>query len=386
MATVALFATLALIAASCHGAPSPNLNGPKAARIHPPIRTSGTRILDATGAAVRFNGVGVRDFVGVGPPGTRCVTTPSSKEVNDIVDWGFNSVRVPLAWVHLEPNTPLAGPGGSLTHAWDGEYLSSLDRFVDEVTSRGLAVIFTLHNQFGTNTTKPSPCHVTSMPPWLYPGGMGDPKVAKCEFLEGITRSGAPESIWEGYGAVWTMLAERYANDPLVLGADLANEPYAGGPCSQSDAKLSDLYQELGEAIRRVNPDMAIIFEDAPPGAAEQGDFEVQQPPSVPNTIYSYHMYQPNWDPVGQAVNEAYWRRAREWGIPLIVGEFNAFGYAAPGAGYQPDWRSQTLRALTFWKAQGISWMAWSYSGGNHLIEKDGSPRADLISAFQRGY
>jgi hypothetical protein len=379
---------VALAASACHSAPptpTPNLIGPKAVRIHGPIHTKGTTIVDATGQTVRFNGIGVRDYVTVGDASSSCVSTPSAAEKRDIVAWGFNSVRIPLAWANLEPTAPTAASDGTLTHAWNAAYLSNLDGFVKAMTSQGLAVFFTLHNKFGSNSDKGS-CNLSSIPSWMYPQGIGDPGQAKCDFLQGTTQPGAPESIWDGYEAVWTMLSSRYANDAQVVAADLVNEPYPASPCGPTDTKLGDLYQRLGPAVRHQNPNLALILEDAPPRLAESGKFELDGPPSLPNVIYSYHLYQANWDPDGKAVNDAYWARAQAWNIPLLVGEFNAFGYAAPGGGYDQHWAADTAAALTYWKQNGISWMAWAYSGGNHLINHDGSPRADLVSAFQKGF
>ena len=382
MAAIAILATLAT---GCRSEqPPPNIVGPQAVRIRGPIHTDATSIVDATGAAVRFNGVGVRDYVEVGPD-AGCVNTPSPREVRDIAGWGFNSVRIPLAWANLEPDPPAKASDGTLTHAWNATYLSNLDGFVDQLTARGVAVFFTIHNKFGSNTDKGA-CNLSSMPTWMYPQGIDDGAAARCDFLEGVTQPGAPQSVWDGYAAVWAMLAERYADDPQVVGADMVNEPYASGPCGPGDTRLPELYQEVGTAIRHANPDMALIFEDSPPGQALAGKFQMQQPPPFPNVVYSYHLYQPNWDPDGKAVNDAYMARAQAWDVPLLVGEFNAFGYSAPGAGYDDRWAEDAAAALAYWRRNDVGWMAWAYSGGNHLINRDGSPRADLISAFQRGF
>jgi hypothetical protein len=47
---------------------------------------------------------------------------------------------------------------------------------------------------------------------------------------------------------------------------------------------------------------------------------------------------------------------------------------------------SDTEQALAMWRREGVGWMAWAYSGGNHLVMSNGQPRADLITAFQRGF
>ena len=384
-----LIAALVLAAtatAACHSTPPPPpIVGPMAMRIVGPIHTDGARIVDSTGRTVRFNGVGVRDFVPVGPASASCADGAPASEASNIAKWGFNAVRIPLAWANLEPTAPAAGPDGSIQHTWNAEYLANLDRFVQQVTSKGVAVFFTIHNKYGSNTDK-GQCNLTSVPTWLYPRGPEDNGKARCEFLSGITQPGAPESIWDGYAAVWSMLAARYASNPQVVAADLVNEPFPIAPCNFATTKLADLYAKAGAAVQAANPHMALILEDTPPRLAEDGKFQVREKPTLPNFIYSYHLYQPSWEPDGKALDDAYAARAREWNVPLLVGEFNAFGYAAPGAGYDKNWRSDTLAALKYWRTGGVSWMAWAYSGGNHLVMSDGTPRADLISAFQGGF
>jgi Cellulase (glycosyl hydrolase family 5) len=369
-------------------APAPNLIGPKSVPIRGPIRTRGSAIVDATGRVVRLNGVGVRDFVAVGLPGVPCAGSPPPEEATNIADWGFNSVRIPLAWANLEPDKPTIGVGGALVHRWNTPFLDALDGFVHQITSLGIAVTFTMHLKFGGDTTK-SPCNASTVPPWLLAppiSGNDEALRAGCDLLQGVTPPGAAEPMWQGLSAAWSMVVHRYAANAQVIGADMLNEPYPQGPCSPANVRVSELYRQLGGAIRRADPRIALIFEDVAPGQALHGKFELAAPPPFPNVIYSYHLYQPDWIPDGEAVHRAYLDRARSWHVPLLVGEFNAFGYAAPATGYDRNWASDTDQALAIWRREGVGWMAWAYGGGNHLVLSDGQPRADLITAFQKGF
>jgi len=230
-------------------------------------------------------------------------------------------------------------------------------------------------------------CNTSGMPAWLYPAGVASPQDAKCAFLEGTTDPGAPEDIWAGFAAMWQMIGARYADVPTVVGLDMANEPYPPrGSCSPSQSRIQDLYAAVGRAIRSADPNVLLIFEDAGPGDVLAGQFELTSPPPFPNVVYSYHLYQPNWS-IGGQLDQAFWRRAQAWGVPVLVGEFNAFGYAAPASPKQdPNWQADTLAAVRSWRARGVSWNIWAYSGGNHLIDSSGAPRADLISTLQQGY
>ncbi len=374
-----------LIATSCHNAP--NIIGPRAVRIHGPIHTAGGRIIDSTGHVVPFNGVNVRNFVSdVGS--TRCVPPRPSEVAANLAAWGFNSVRLPLAWSNIEPQPPVVQPDGTVVHRWNEAYLASLDAFINDVTGRGLAVILGgMH--FRYSLAPRGACHAASQPSWVDPAPSTDPTAAaqaRCDFLKGTTVTGPAGNTWDGFTAVWTMLAKRYASNPQVVAIDMVNEPFPAKVCPPSEERIGDLYQQIVAAVKQVNPSMAFVAEDSPPPLALAGTFVVNPPLRLDNTIYSYHLYQPNWQPKGASVNAAYWQRARVWGAPMLVGEFNAFGYAAHTAGSDPNWASDTTAALSTWRREGVSWIVSSYAGGNRIVDKGGAPRPDLISTFQQGF
>jgi hypothetical protein len=380
-----------LVASACHSTPS--IIGPKAVRIHGPIHTEGSRIIDATGRVVEFNGVNVRDFIrkpgATTAEGRDCAGPRPQATVANLAAWGFNSVRIPLAWSNIEPEAPLATAGG-ITHHWNEEFLSSLDSFINDLTNHGLAVVLDMHAGYRLHPDRP--CESASLPLWADPPPSADETAAataRCAFLQGAIPTGPTGNTWDQFTAMSTMLAQRYASNPQVVAMDMLNEPYPrrGTACAVSGVRIGDLYEQIAQSVRLASPSLSLIAEDSPPGLALQGQWGVNPPLDLSNVIYSYHMYQPNWVPKGEAVHNAYRARAQQWGAPLLVGEFNAFGFQAPGSAFDPNWESDTEAAMTTWRQQGVSWIVSAYSGGNHLIDlKTGAPRADLISAYQKGF
>ncbi len=94
--------------------------------------------------------------------------------------------------------------------------------------------------------------------------------------------------IWDDPAAqqqfldLWTTLAARYANHPLIAGYDLYNEP------APSDAaQWWDLATRAGNAIRAVDPNH-ILFVENP--LIEDGMYHLL---ADPNVVYSYHDYSP---------------------------------------------------------------------------------------------
>ena len=77
--------------------------------------------------------------------------------------------------------------------------------------------------------------------------------------------SQSTESRWIGD---WTMLAQRYAGNPTVIGADLHNEPH--GPATWGDGGANDwrlAAERAGNAILAVNPNWLIIVEGIEPAS-----------------------------------------------------------------------------------------------------------------------
>ena len=65
----------------------------------------------------------------------------------------------------------------------------------------------------------------------------------------------------------WVMLAERYAEDPTVIGADLHNEPHdsACWGCGDASVDWQAAATRAGNAILEVNPHLLIIVERGMP-------------------------------------------------------------------------------------------------------------------------
>ena len=79
--------------------------------------------------------------------------------------------------------------------------------------------------------------------------------------------------------AAWVFMASRYANNPVVCGADIINEPWNCTWDDDPNTGLPAYYERVGAAIQAVNPDILIICEGitgnvnhCPPGL--EADYE----------------------------------------------------------------------------------------------------------------
>jgi aryl-phospho-beta-D-glucosidase BglC (GH1 family) len=313
---------------------------------------------------------------------------PPADAAENIAGWGFNAVRLTIAWANLEPRPPTRNDDGSLAHHWGGEYLEALDHVIESLRSEGLMVIldpaqnnwssaFKESGRSGTNII----CQGWGMPAWLNPSAPNETlEQARCDFVANRAEPGVSQLPWEGLAAVWTMLGERYADDSAIVAADTINEPYfVSETCTGAD--LQGLFRTLGRTIRRVAPHWLLLFEYYPP---TNQALDLSSPPPFDNQVYELHVYGEGWLEAKVFLDFA-WKQATEWGMPLFLGEFSAFGATSPSGGV-PNWQEETREMLDYMKERGISWTVFGYQGGLSLIPRNARPRSEVIEVLQQGF
>ncbi len=344
------------------------------------LATRGTRIEDSSGAVVQLDGFNVTgmestnpsgsDVPGVCNDGWRPLT---SVEVAQIAGYGFNSVRLPVAWGNLEPSPPTVGAGGVLVHHWNMPYLAALDDEVALLGTAHLRVILDMHQSnwspaFTAPATAKKPgCPGSGMPVWLDPGAADETaQTAACDFYAGQTEPGVPGSAWGDFAAAEAFLDGHYAGDPAVVAQDIVNEPN----CGRASADLTGFYAYVAPLVHRSNPDLLLMLEDED----DPGSFRLTQLPPVPNLVLSVHLHEDYWStpsatqsasPLsGQEALAADLQRATQWNVPLYVGEFYAFDATQNQDGdHEPDqdWVGDTAAFLDFADQHDISWSYWAW-------------------------
>ena len=385
---------VAATAVSCthttHPLPNPvvDIGAPK---IRGPLHTEGTKILDASGAAVRFIGVDIGGLgKGDGLPGdqgkaaTGCPgwQVPPASAYTNVPAWGFNTVRVSLSWANLQPDAPTMSGDKVVDPKWNTAYLQALDQVVDGFTSKGMAVILHMSQShwspaFGNLQTNKGTirCAGVGMPDWLYTGVSSEYAARRSFFAD----DGHQQEL---YADAWRFVAGRYASNRQVVAADMMNEPYTKHMLTLSELNLDALYQKLGAAIRSVDPTILLAFQDSQytPG----GSFALSSPPPFPDVVYTFHYYVDQWAPTGQAQIQAYAERALQWNVPLWIGEFDAFGYASPRPS-DPQWQRDLTQLMEYTKRTAISWTEFTYADRWMLQQGTQEPKPDLLETLKRG-
>lgn len=350
--------------------------------VHGWLHTSGTLILDQNDHPVRFQGLNVGTMgPGSGTPIVNDTTCGDNwmwdyptvqRSYDNVSNWGFNVVRLGFSWANLEPLSPTFVSQDNLSHHWNLPYLHAFDNIVANYTSRNIPVILVPAQYFWSPAFKNLQfsgrtfCQGGGMPTWLYPdaaqlqstyGSLGAVGYAECAFLNDHAEPNVPVGPLTGFMEAWRFLVARYANNDLVIGADIINELYFLPHCrnypGMTDYSLNQFYQTAGNTIRSVNPNLLLIVEGG--GLNSQALETNLEGPFMSNTIYSFHFYPSNWNVTAYDYQVMF---ARKWNMPIWMGEFN---YRIPDNGVQdPNWTSDTIAMLRTLENDGVGWCFWS--------------------------
>lgn len=181
-------------------------------------------------------------------------------DIDSLKSWGFNSVRLPMHYnLYTLPIEEEPVPG---KHTWLDKGFQLTDSLIAWCKQNQMYVILDLH---------------------AAPGGQG--------YDQGISDYDPTKpSLWESKAnrdktvALWQKLAERYVDEPWVGGYDLINETNWN---MTGNSPLRDLYYELTDSIRAIDPHHIIFIE----GNWFANDFTGLTPPWDDNLVYSPHKY-----------------------------------------------------------------------------------------------
>ena len=371
-----------------------------------------SRIYDTSGHVVRLVGLNVMGLeYGTGNSasdsckfgwGGQDAGFFSTAEFDNIASWGFNFVRLPISWENLEPSPPSMQPDGSWMHYWNKQYLNEIDYFVNQFGQRHIAVLPDFHQVDLSPAFQHAPggvhgifCEGWGMPTWLYPSITspstgGQVAAAMCSFFmdQSLVGTRVPSPL-EGLTAAEQLIASRYANNPTVIGLDIFNEPWFSRSCGNTETEtrlLVNFDARISSAISTANPHLLIVFEDPPHGLMPQLTSPlISSPPAVPNAVYEVHVYVSNWE-AAEPLLAGYLINAKKWGIPLYLGEFNAFeaGNNAIYATVDPNWQADTRSMLQYCKTNAISWSYWSYTSLGTKVPTP-VPKTEILSILRNG-
>lgn len=304
-----VLATLALVAAAFPGAsPAVPASGlaPDPPTVNPapngPLHADGRWFKDSLGRVVILHGLQVARKT---PPYYPPVESFDERDADLIASLGINAVRLAWFWKGLEPTE------GTI----DTAYLGQIVRAAKILAARGIFLLVEFHQDLYSE-----PVRGSGFPDWAtatggaplgpdagFPGNYLASPALNAAF-DNLYRDGA---LQDAYAAAWKTVAGAFADEPMVLGYDLYNEPWPGSlyPTCASPAGcplfdrafLQPLQDRLAAAIREADTRAIVFYEPNlifDFGAASYLD----KPPAVSGpTGLSFHDYclasAANWRP-----------------------------------------------------------------------------------------
>jgi len=281
--------------------------------------------------------------------------------------WGFDVVRFPIAWGYVEP----------VKGTYDSTYLERLDKVVGWCKDNGLYVIIDMHQwnwapKFGGN----------GLPDWAVEP-YKDQDEAKVAFY-------TDEKVQQRFFDAWKYVAARYANEPAVVAYDVFNEAnanYDQMPRDEFVERLRTFYENAIDSIREVDSRHMIMIE--PPWGAE---VEALAKVERTNLVLSTHLYtegtsdgKTGYDGRRQTLESDFLRGyalAREWGVPLFVGEFG-IGSAAT---LSREWARDMLDIMDRYMVGSTWWAFWRDDKEFGLLDQRGNEKREIVSVLERIY
>lgn len=265
-------------------------------------------------------------------------------DIQNIADLGCNCVRLPF-WYRNFMNED----GTFLSENPDEIYgFRMIDRLIEWCREYGVYVILDLHGAPGSQSTN----HCS--------GAIGR--------WELFTSDAAKDAAVR----LWTAIAGRYKDEPVIAAYDLLNEPMnndadvdppaPSAGSAEAAAMTNEVYDLLYKAIRAVDQNHAITVEgiwstDVLPNPAEMG---------WENMIYQLHLYDTTKEMINYRVNELKGVREK-YGVAVYVGEFNN----------SDDNQEYAYRA---YKNAGLSWTMWNYKVGKDYLGNWGLYAANVAA------
>jgi endoglucanase len=323
---------------------------PRAAVAAPafPLHTQGQWIVDSNGARVRLNafnwyGAEGADFVVEG-----LEAQPLASLVSTIKGLGFNAVRLLWSNQMVETNPVVGNYALTANPSLEGENaLTIFDAVVNALTSQGIMVILDNHMSNAGWC-----CSTTDNNELWY-------------------NTQYPQTSWV---ADWQMMAQRYASNPWVIGADLRNEPRSpatwGGPASTDWHAAAELG---GNAVLGANPNMLIFVEGVNYAGDLSGVASLPVQLNVANRVvyeaHDYGFWYKGFSSYASYVNTI----TPKWGYlvtganpqPLWIGEFGTCnsGNTCVNSSSESDLGNWFNAMTSYVEANGLDWSYWAING-----------------------
>jgi endoglycosylceramidase len=343
------------------------------------VRDRAGRVVILRGA--NYSGLEFGNFIG-NPHG------PEESDFAQMASWGFNIVRLPIAWSYIEP---------APNQLSDRYLVEQVDPVIGWAAQHGILVVPEMH-QFQW-----SACFTNGngAPAWVCDGHMySDDRngqlQAGCDFFQGAL---APDgrTLMDHFVDLWGFVAHHYAGDARVAGFDFFNEPIAftcipGGIFERRT--LDPFYRRIRAAVQAAGAAQAFFF---CPSITRNVGLPTVIEPFGPNVVYAPHLYtETGGDPTlaydGNAATimadyALGLQEAARLGGPLFAGEFGG-NVDIPG-GFRAATEQFLRDSLDEQDRRLVGGAVWAYFPSDNtfsVVDADGNEKGDLVDILARPY
>lgn len=381
------------------------------------LRADGEIITDGNGNQLLLRGVNVNQLVDFYQPQPDVpVTRPLTEDdYADMAEQGFNVVRLNLSWSALEPER------GTL----DPAYVEQITDAVDWGKQHGIYTVLDMHQDSWWNgpTEEGTACRPGTEPMWGYDGAPEWATITdgapRCQFMgRDISPAGNrafqhfyfdTDEVQSALARSWGELAGLFADEPMVAGFDLLNEPGFGqtAPVTTSH-QLGRFYDRAIQEIHAAGAPQIVFFE---PSILWSGlGFDSGPTPGFTadsNIVFSPHLYAESITmdrdlgiPPIVSLERQFTlaeRVAAEYGTPLWSGEYGYWGEdddVLQRLNRYADAEDAHILGSAYWVWKQACGDPQNGIGpvGNALMMQDcatggdAPPKADLLEILSRAY
>lgn len=349
------------------------------------LEARGSWIVSDRGDVVMLRGVNLFGLQ-YAPPSQGFASEHNEADFERMASWGFNVVRLCIAWDLLEPNSG----------RYDWHYMDLIKQRVIWAKQHGVYTILDMHK----NSNWSEKFGGYGVPSWAV-----KPYNTREEAIRGFYLN--ENGIQDRFAAVWNFLAAEFAEDPAVAGYDLFNEPasYYAAKLSIEEwrQRLQSLYEKTIDSIRKVDGRHMILVE--PDGSFPRKPIDLDRLVRVvrPNVVYSPHPYigeeerDGDWNVYSYDGNKAaldewfkplYDLVCLRWKAPLWMGEFSSAIGDKRSIG-AVEYAEDMLDLMDHYKL-GWAWHAYMIdrkgTSTSYLLDAKGFVREQLVRILDRVY
>lgn len=245
----------------------------------------------------------------------------AQSDIDQIAEWGFNSIRIPFHYKQFSPAPGEVNPFG----------YEIVDSLLSWCAPYNMYIILDMH---------------------CAPGGQNSDNISDSD---GTARLWLENGFKEHTIEIWQNIATYYADEPLIGGYDLINEPVL--PNGVSSTELRELYIDITNGIRNVDTNHILFIE----GNWYATDFTSLTPPWDSNMSYSFHKY---WNDPTLATIQYLISMSNTYNVPLWMGESGE---------NSNHW---FYEAVQLFESNNIGWNWWTHK----KLDKITSPLSAIIS------